>query len=135
MNIAELLADDDEKADEKPIGGAGVWPYPLAVQPALLPGRSRLCGFWVSALATYGTFYVVDTTQLAGIDRWVHNPAKDAIPQDALLVVVNPMDAQHIRKAMATYSMAPSPAFIAARIIDSQCREDLTLAGRMRWKL
>ncbi len=130
MNIAELLKDDDDNEEEKPIGGAGVWPHSLEVHP-LLPGRSRRCGFWISAVAPYGVSYVIDTAQLAGSPV----PLVGSIPEDTLLVVIHPTDAQHIRKAMASYAAAPHPAFLAARIIDSQCRQDPTLAGRMRWKI
>lgn len=138
MNIADILRDEEEDGEDPAllrarVGGPG-WPYPLAVTPQLLPGRTRKCGFWVSPMAREGLRYIIDTTQLDPGLRWTHNPAKDAVPEDTLLVVVNPRDAEHIRKALATYSLAPNPAFMAARIIDHQCREDPTLAGRMRWR-
>lgn len=139
MNIADILRDEEEDGEDPALerareGGPG-WPYPLSVEPQLLPGRTRKCGFWISPMARDGMRYIIDTTQLDPGLRWTHNPAKDKVPEDALLVVVSPRDAEHIRKALATYPMAPNPAFMAARIIDFQCREDPTLAGRMRWRL
>jgi hypothetical protein len=134
MDISDILselADDEERSSPKP--PAAGWPYALAVQSQLLPGRTRRCAFWVSAFVPPAMRYVIDTTQLAG--RWQHNPAEDAIPADALLVVVRPDDAAHIRKAMASWQTAPHPSFVAARIIDSMCHEDPTLAARLRWKM
>ncbi len=139
MNIADILRDEEEDGEDPALlrarAGGPSWPYPLAVAPQLLPGRSRKCGFWVSPMARDGMRYIIDTEQLPKGAIWAHNQAGDAVPEDTLLVVVSPTDAGHIRKAMATSSLAPNPAYIAARIIDSQCREDPTLAGRMRWKL
>ncbi len=138
MNIADILRDEEEDGEDPALerareGGIG-WPYPLAVAPVLLPGRTRKCAFWISPMCREGMRYIVDTNQIVPGASWTHNPAQDAVPEDALLVVVSPVDAQHVRKALATYSMAPNPAYMAARIIDSQCREDPTLAGRMRWR-
>lgn len=140
MNIAELLSDDDgEREDKTPahiLYARAIYPYPLNTGgPQLLPGRSRLCGFWVSPLVPPATRYIVDSTRLVQGASWTHNPAKDVIPEDALLVVISPADAGHIRKAMATWRMAPHPAIVAARIIDDECRQDPTLAGRMGWKV
>lgn len=134
MDISDILselADDEERSSPK--APAAGWPYALAVEPQLLPGRTRRCAFWVSAFVPPAMRYVIDTTQLAG--GWQHNPAEDAIPVDALLVLVRPDDAAHIRKAMASWPTAPHPSAVAARIIDSMCREDRTLARRLRWKV
>jgi hypothetical protein len=82
MDISDILselADDEERSSPKP--PAAGWPYALAVQSQLLPGRTRRCAFWVSAFVPPAMRYVIDTTQLAG--RWQHNPAEDAIPADA----------------------------------------------------
>ena len=139
MNIAELLKDDEDDADDKTpaekLYAAAIYPYPLATGgPQLLPGRTRACCFWVSALVPNGRAYIVDSTQLVQGASWTHNPAHDQVPPDALLVVINPRYEDHIKKAMATWRVAPHPAYVAARIIDSECRQDPTLAGRMRWK-
>lgn len=108
MNIAELLSDDDgEREDKTPahiLYARAIYPYPLNTGgPQLLPGRSRRCGFWVSALVPDGTAYLVDTNQLLPGGSWTHNPAQDAIPEDAVLVLINPKYEDQIRKAMATW--------------------------------
>ena len=109
-------------------------PYPLAIGGAVqLQGRTRRCGFWVSAMVPDNTRYIVDSNQLAGI--WQHNAARDQVPSDCLLVVISPADEDHIRKAMATRDVPVGAAVIAAQIIDEECRKDALLAGRMRWKV
>lgn len=135
--IEDMLRDEDEEEEDPALlraraGGPG-WPYPLAVTPQLLPGRTRKCGFWVSPMVRDSMRYIVDTNQITPGASWTHNPAQDQVPEDTLLVVVSPRDAEHIRKALATYPLSPNPAFLAARIIDFQCKEDPTLASRMRW--
>ena len=141
MDIGELLRDDDENATEdkesaEEVYARAIFPYPLGTGGAqLLQGRTRACCFWISALVPDGQAYIVDSTQLLQGASWTHNPAQDAIPRDALLVVINPRYSDHIRKAMATWRVQQNPAFVAARIIDSQCRQDPTLAGRMKWKV
>lgn len=138
MDLGKLLSDDDD-SEEAPSAAAHAArvPYPINVGGAqLLPGRTRRCCFWISVLVSHGMRYIIDTQELLrSSDRWLHNPAGDAIPDDCLLVVINPRDADQIRKAMATWKAVPHPAFVAARIIDSMCREDPTLSGRMRWKV
>jgi hypothetical protein len=122
---------DEKEGDNLAIGGE-TFPYPINTGGAqLLPGRSRRCCFWVSSFVREGTRLIVDTSQLAG-GPWTHNAARDVLPEDALLVIVHPRDAEHIRKALSTHR-APNPAATAARIIDEQCKEDPALALRMRW--
>jgi hypothetical protein len=111
------------------------WPYPINVGGAqFMPGRKRRCGFWISPIVPLGTRYIIDSTQLLQGGSWTHNPAGDSVPEDALLVVVSPSDADHIRKAMATWKAVPHPSAVAARIIDAECRKDPTLCGRLGWK-
>jgi hypothetical protein len=136
MNIADLLKDDEEQEqeDKKP-APRFPWPYALATEPQLLEGRTRKCAFWISPMVRAGMRYIFDSSQLVQGASWTHNPAQDSVPEDALLVVVSPRDADQIRKAMATFSMVPHPSFVAARIIDDECSRDPTLPGRMRWKV
>lgn len=141
MNIGELLKDDDEEDDKTPaekLYARAIYPYPLATGgPQLLPGRTRRCAFWISSIVSDGMAYVIDTTTLLhGNDgrRWIHNLAGDVIPDDCLLVVINSRYEDHIRKAIGSHDPMPGPAFVAARIIDSQCKEDKTLAARMNWR-
>lgn len=107
----------------------------LAVAPQQLPGRSRKCGFWISVFVPDGTAYIVDTASFVRDAAWTHNPAGDKIPEDALLVLINPAHQDHIRKAVATWNVPVGPAYVAAHIIDSECRKDISLAGRLRWKM
>lgn len=96
-----------------------------------LRGRSRACAFWISSIVPHGTRYLVDSTQL--VTGWEHNPARDEVPHDCVLVVISPADAEHVRKAMATWTVLPHPAHVAARIIDDCCRRDPALAASLRW--
>jgi hypothetical protein len=101
----------------------------------LLPGRSRKCCFWISSIVPDGTAYIVDSNQLVQDAAWTHNPAQDIVPDDTLLVIINPRHEEHIRKAMATWRAPAGPAFVAARIIDEECRKDISLAGKLRWRV
>lgn len=142
---ALFLGEPEEDEGSAAAAHAARVPYPINVGGAqLLPGRSRACCFWISALVPPATRYIIDSNQIASeaLPRvsavnagWAHNPAGDEVPADCLLVVVSPKDADQIRKAMATWKAVPHPSWVAARIIDAECRADPTLAGRMRWKV
>jgi hypothetical protein len=136
---AMFLQDEDEAKEEGRSSAAAFEarvPYPINIGGAqLLPGRTRRCCFWISALVPPATRFIIDSTRLLQGGSWTHNPAGDVIPEDCLLVVVSPRDADQIRKAMATYKAVPHPSVVAARIIDEECRKDPTLSGSIQWRV
>lgn len=134
-----VILEDDEDEDGEDLTSAkkfaALLPKPLAQGGALLlPGRSRKCGFWVSSVVPDDVAYIVDSNQVP-YSAWTHNPTGVAVPVDALLVVINARYEDHIRKAMATWDAKVSPAAVAARIIDAECRKDASLASRLRWRM
>lgn len=136
-----MLFDDNENEDGEDLTSAKQFAARLATIGALavgggqlLPGRSRKCCFWISSIVPDGTAYIVDSNRLVPNAAWSHNRAGDKVPEDTLLVVINPRHEDHIRKAMATWRVPVGPAYVAARIIDEECRKDITLAGRIGWK-
>jgi hypothetical protein len=139
LAASSMFLQDEEASDGSSVAAeahAARVPYPINAGGAqLLPGRTRACCFWISALVPEATRYIIDSTRLLQGGSWTHNPSQDAVPENALLVVVSPRDADQIRKAMATWSRVPHPSVVAARIIDDECRKDPTLSGRIGWKV
>jgi hypothetical protein len=138
LAASSLFLQDEEASDDGSSAAAHAARVPYAINVGgaqLLPGRSRACCFWISALVPAATRYIIDSARLLQGGSWTHNPAQDAVPEDALLVVVSPRDADQIRKAMATWRVVPHPSVVAARIIDDECRKDPTLSGRIGWKV
>jgi hypothetical protein len=137
---SQMFLRDDQDADEgSSAAEAHAARMPNLVMPAMhMPGRSRASGFWISAVVPEGTRYIVDSEQLLGDPgQWPHGmtAGDNCIPFDGLLVVVGPKDADQIRKAMATWKKLPHPSWVAARIIDEECRKDPALAERMKWRV
>ncbi len=104
-------------------------PFLQQTAPVQPSDRGRRCAIWISRWASHTLVLDTATLEVEDLRHFGNAPA----PEDCLLVIVSPADAERHRKWARRQTFRVFGPTLAAMIIDQYCGDDGDLRRRLRW--